>query len=107
MLAEAPVSEELRAMTGMITGSPALLGREQQIFARYTTSLAEVIAGETGAAAEDIRPWVAANALLGLHRALIGYARQRILAGAVNPALSRDVRAQATQALAALEQGFA
>ena len=107
MLAEVPVSEELLAMTRMIAESPALRAREQQIFARYTASLAELIARETAAAPDDIRPWAAANALLGIHRALIDYARQRILAGTVNPALSRDVRAQARRALAALEQGFA
>jgi hypothetical protein len=53
-----------------------------------------------------IRPWVTANALLGVHRALIGYARERILAGAENPRLAREVRAQAEDALAAVESGF-
>jgi AcrR family transcriptional regulator len=106
MLADTPISEDLRAITRMIAESPALLAREHEIFARYTGSLADLIADQTGAKPGDIRPWVAANALLGIHRALIDYARRRILAGAENPALSRDVRAQAKQALAALERGF-
>jgi hypothetical protein len=66
----------------------------------------EPIAAETGARPGDIRPWVTANALLGVHRALIGYARERILAGAENPRLAREVRAQAEDALAAVESGF-
>ena len=33
----------------MITESPALLAREQQIFAGYTASLAALLAEETGA----------------------------------------------------------
>ena len=78
----------------MIVESPALRGREQQIFARFTDSLAELIAAETGARPGDIRPWVTANALLGVHRALIGYARERILAGGESPEISRDVRAR-------------
>jgi AcrR family transcriptional regulator len=106
LLAEAPLSPELVALTRMIVESPALRAREQQILARYTDSLGELIAAETGARPGDIRPWVTANALLGVHRALIGYARARILAGAENPELAREVRAQAEDALAAVEGGF-
>ena len=106
MLAETPLNPELVALTRMIAESPALRAREQQIFARYTKSLAGLIAGETGARPGDVRPWVTANALLGIHRALIDYARSRILAGAENPALARDVRRQGERALAALEGGF-
>ena len=105
LLAEAPLSPELIALTRMIVESPALRGREQQIFARFTDSLAELIAAETGARPGDIRPWVTANALLGVHRALIGYARERILAGGESAEISRDVRAQAEDALAAVEGG--
>ena len=106
MLAETPVSDELKAMSRMIAESPALRAREQQVFARYTQSLAELIAHETGAEPHDVRPQVMANALLGIQRALVDYTRTRILAGAGNPGLARDVRAQAEGALAALERGF-
>src|ERR671932_608695 len=50
--------ERLAAVTRTIVESPALLAREQQIFARYTDSLAMLIAEEQGAEAADIRPWV-------------------------------------------------
>ncbi len=100
-------AEALRAITRVITESPALLAREQQVFARYTDSLAAVIGEETDAAAGDVEPWVVANALMGVHRALIDYVRQRLLAGAVTPArLARDVRAQGEQALKLLERGL-
>lgn len=107
LLVEVPLSEELVALTRMITASPSLRAREQQIFARYTDALAGVIAAETGAPEGDVRPWVTANALIGVHRSLVDYVRGRILAGARNPALSRDVRAQAEAALAAVAAGFA
>jgi AcrR family transcriptional regulator len=100
-------AETLRAITRTITESPALLAREQQVFARYTSSLAAVIAQETEAAADDVEPWVVANALMGVHRALIDYVRQRVLADGFTPSrLARDVRAQGEQALARLERGL-
>jgi AcrR family transcriptional regulator len=98
--------ERLASITRVIDGSPALLAREQQIFARFTDSLAALLAAEQGAEGM-IEPWVTANALMGVHRALVTYTRDRIVAGARNPKLSRDVRAQGRAALAALERGLA
>ena len=98
--------ERLAELTRMIMESPALLARERQIFERYTTSLAALIAEETGAGTDDIEPWVAANALMGVHRALVDYTRRRIVAGVRNPRLSREVRAQGKRALEALEGGL-
>ena len=98
--------EHLAAVSRMIEDSPALRAREQQIFAAYTDSLAALIRDEQGAAPQDIEPWIVANALIGVHRALVGYARRRVVAGARQPRLARDVRAQATRALALLEQGL-
>jgi AcrR family transcriptional regulator len=98
--------EQLAALTRMITESPPLLAREQQIFAGYTTSLATLIAEEQGADAGDVEPWVAANALMGVHRALVHFARRRIVEGARPPRLTREVRAQADRAFARLDQGL-
>ncbi len=98
--------ERLAALTRMLSESPALLARERQIFERYTTSLAALIAEETGADSDDIEPWVAANALMGVHRALIDYTRGRVVAGARNPGLDREVRARGRRALEALERGL-
>ena len=98
--------ERLAMLTRTITESPALLAREQQIFARYTDSLAALLADELGAKAGDARPWVAANAMMGAHRAIVAHARRRIVEGARHPALAREVRARAEEALALLEQGL-
>jgi AcrR family transcriptional regulator len=98
--------ERLTALTRMITQSPALLAREQQVFAGYTASLAALIADERGADADDIEPWVAANAMMGVHRALVDYARRRILEGARHPRLAREILAQSDQALTLLERGL-
>jgi AcrR family transcriptional regulator len=98
--------DQLVAITRTITDSPALLAREQQILAGYTDSLAALIADETGARAGDVRPRVAANALMGVHRALIDFTRRRILAGGPTPRLPREVRAQADRAFALLGDGL-
>jgi AcrR family transcriptional regulator len=98
--------EYLARITRMISESPALLAREREVFDRYTASLAALIAEEAEAGADDVEPWVAANALMGVHRAIVDYSRRRILDGARNPALYRAVRAQGKRAVAALEQGL-
>ena len=98
--------ERLAALTRMIVESPSLLAREAQIFAGYTASLAALIAEETGAAADDVEPWVAANAMMGVHRRLIDYTRGRIVAGARHPELAADVLEQADRGLALLARGL-
>lgn len=100
--------EQLRTVTRTITTSPALLAREQQVFARYTRSLAALIAEETGARADDVEPWVTANAMIGIHQALIEFVRRRSLAGDdERTRLARDLRAQAHRAFTRLETGLA
>src|SRR6187549_1531799 len=49
--------------------------REQQVFERFTGSLARMLADETGAQPDDVEPWVAANAMMGVHRALVRFTR--------------------------------
>jgi len=95
--------EQITSFTRMISESPALLAREAQIFAGYTDTLAGLLAEATGARADDVRPRVAAHAMIGVHRALIDYSRRRIVSGDLGPRLTRDIRAQARQAFALLE----
>jgi hypothetical protein len=98
--------DRFAATTRVITESPALLAREQRIFAGYTESLAALLAEETKAKPDDIEPLVVANALMGVHRFLVDYTRRQIVAGVRNPQLSRRVRAQGNRALATLESGL-
>jgi AcrR family transcriptional regulator len=100
-------ARELVAVTRMIAASPALLARERQIFARYTDALAQLIAEETGSRAGDPRPYVVANALIGVHRALIAYVRERLDTGASDRRrLAREVRRRGENALALLADGL-
>src|SRR5436305_3678181 len=53
--------EHLAAITRVITESPALLAREQQIYGEYTAALASLLVTETGANPGDVEPWVVAR----------------------------------------------
>jgi AcrR family transcriptional regulator len=103
---DAEATRQLHTITRVITESPTLLARERQVFERYAEALAALIADETGAASTDVEPRAVANALLGVHRALIDYSRERALAGAHASRIARELRAQAKQAFARLERGL-
>ncbi|MGN6169242.1 MAG: TetR/AcrR family transcriptional regulator [Solirubrobacteraceae bacterium] len=108
LAARDPVQVEyLAAITRVITQSPALLAREQQIYAKYIDALAELLATETGARRGDLQPRLVARTLIGLHQALVDYSRREILAGTRNPTLARRVRRQAQQAIELLSKGLA
>jgi AcrR family transcriptional regulator len=96
----------LREVTRILTASPALLARERAILDRYTATLATLIADERRMAPDAIEPWVIANALIGLHRTLIGYVRREVLAGTDQARIARTVRRDGRRALALLKKGL-
>jgi AcrR family transcriptional regulator len=99
--------EHLAAITRVITESPALLAREQLLYAKYTDALAELLITETGPSRGDLEAWVVARTLIGLHQATVDYSRREILSGTRNPTLARRVRRQTQQALELLSNGLA
>jgi AcrR family transcriptional regulator len=101
------VARRLLEISQVINDSPALLAREQQILARYTDSLTDLIADETRAGADDPRPAVTAAALIGVHRTLIDHVRRHLLAGDDLPGLARNTRRVARKAFAHLEHELA
>jgi AcrR family transcriptional regulator len=103
---DADARDRLAGITRMIAGSPALLARERETLARYTASLAALIAEEQGAGPTDVAPVVAANALMGVHHALVAQARAGVLAGTPHARLREGLLAQAGRALELLERGL-
>ena len=98
----------LIAVSRMIAASPALRSREREILARYTTSLAELIAEDTAADLDDLRPWVTARALIGTHQSLIEFVRHHLAGGPVDHVeLARQVWARGREAMDLLEHGLA
>ncbi len=106
MLADTGATAELQELTRLIVESPALLGYEDQVYARFTRELADELAAEIDAGPGDIEPSVVAHALIGLHRSLVAYARAGTMAGLSNASVARGVRDQAKQAIALLETGL-
>ena len=97
----------LRTVAEIIESSPALLSREQQIYGRYTDLLATLIVEQAAAHGDDLQAWVIANALMGVHRALVRHVRNALLADMPPMQIVREVRRQASVAFAQLDRGLA
>ena len=97
----------LTGISKMIAASPALLAREREILARYTASLAALIAEDTAADPGDLRPRVVARALIGIHHSLIELVRRLLDEPTGQARLADEVRTRGRQALDLLEQGLA
>jgi AcrR family transcriptional regulator len=93
-------------LTRLVSASPSLIARERQIVARYTDALAELLAEETAAAPDDIRPRVAAEAMMAFHRSLIDFVRQRALSRRSGAQLAAEIRAAGERALTLVEGGL-
>ncbi|HET9322416.1 MAG TPA: TetR family transcriptional regulator [Gaiellaceae bacterium] len=100
-------TRQLQTISRVIADSPALLARERQVFDRYAAALAALIAEETGSVTDDVEPRTVANALVGVHRALIEFSRRRALVGARASRIGPELRAQGERAFARLEGGVA
>ncbi len=103
---DADAPQRARTVNRVIGDSPALQARERQALARTTDSLAGLLAEETGTDRDDIHAYVAANALMGVHRALVDYVRRRVLADDNLTELDTDVRNLSAEAFALLERGL-
>ena len=99
-------TDGMRRVARVMTGSPALQARERQILDRYTSTMAALIGEERGMSPGDPEPWVMANALIGVHRALVSYTHRQALEGVPNRRIARNVLRHGKRALAILEQGI-
>jgi AcrR family transcriptional regulator len=104
--ADRAASEQLRAGLRMITSSPSLLAREEQIYARFIDVLATHLRDETGVGPDDPEPWIAANAMIGVHRALVQHVRTRALAGISNRGIGVEIGRHGQAALSLLRRGL-
>jgi AcrR family transcriptional regulator len=91
----------------LVAASPALRVREREILARYADRLRDELAAEIGAEAGDLRPTVAAHALMAVHRAVIDGYRRGLLAHEPVTKLSPRMHAAAEDAFDLLADGLA
>ncbi len=97
----------LRTVNGVIAASPTLLAREHQALAQAADALADLILTEAGESADRIEASVTAHTLMAVHRVLIDYVRQRVLADDTLESLAADVQRLGGHAFALLERGLA
>jgi len=90
----------------LISESASLRRRELEIVADHTKTLAEILAAETEATDRDVRPFVVANALMGVHRALVDLVRRLAVEGVSAAKIGSRVAEQAELGLAALHEGL-
>jgi AcrR family transcriptional regulator len=103
---DAAAAAQLRMVSRLIASSPALLAREQQALNQAAGELGLLLAADTGAPAGDEAACGAANALLGMHRALIDFTRRRVLADDDLTGLAAEVQSQAEAAFDLLARGL-
>jgi AcrR family transcriptional regulator len=103
---DAEALDRLRTVNRVIAGSPALRAREQQVINHTADIIATLLAADTGTPDSGLISQVAANALMGVHRALIDYVRRRALSGDELAGLAAEVRTLTAAAFALLEQGL-
>lgn len=100
--------ETLRRLTNLsriIAGSPALQARERRALDECSAALAAELALGTATAEQTVAAQAAANAMLGLHRALVDEVRRRVLAGQIT-GLAADVAAATRASVALLAAGL-
>ena len=98
--------DRIRTINQLFTASPALLAREQQALNQAAWTLTDVLAADAAVFPGDLRPQVAANALIGVHRALLDHVRRRSQSGEGLAGLAAEVRKLAADAFELLEQGL-
>ena len=93
--------QRARTTARVIASSPALQARERQAFAQ----IARDLAGELGE--DGLVAWAIANALVGVHAALVEHVRRRLLSDADPAAIADEVRAHGERVFDLLEHGLA
>jgi AcrR family transcriptional regulator len=106
-LAESGRAEAIARTAEQMKASRALQAREREIVERYTGQLADLLATDDGAPADDVAAWAAAAALMGAHRALVRYVRAQVVAGRRGVRLAAAARSQARRAFTRLGAGLA
>jgi AcrR family transcriptional regulator len=98
--------ERIARVARVIAGSDALQTREQQVYDRATRTLAELIAEERRARSHDMRPWVIANALMGVNRSMTRLVHQYAQQGRSPRSIARSVLSQGRKTFEMLEHGL-
>jgi AcrR family transcriptional regulator len=95
--------ERLKAIGRMIAASPALLARERASYDEAAIALADVIVRTTKLRADAI---AAAQMILGVHKSLVAYTREQLIAGIGGNTLARRVATSTRSGYSLLRRGL-
>ena len=105
-LADPRAAEAIASAARLIAGTRALQNREREVVAEHTRALAEVLAEEAVTDENTVERLVAANALMGVHAALIEHVRALALRGVRGTELVDAMQAEGGRAFDRLERGL-
>jgi AcrR family transcriptional regulator len=105
-LTDEQAAEGIAVAARIMNDSRTLQAREREIDARSTEALAALFATGTGRTDRNVEAWVVANALMGIHRALVRDVHRRVLNGERGRRLGARVASQGERAFALLENGL-
>jgi AcrR family transcriptional regulator len=104
--AEPAMRKRAAVMASLIEKSPALRDREQAILRGCVDCLAKVIGDETSANDRDLRPFVAADAIIAVHRAAIAGYRRGLSSGEPAKTLGSRMQRATSAAFTLLAEGL-
>ncbi|MEX2193727.1 MAG: TetR/AcrR family transcriptional regulator [Thermoleophilaceae bacterium] len=97
----------IETMGRLVDASPALRARQGEIFDEFAHILAEVIREEIGAGEDDVRPYVAGQAILAVQRSVLESARGRVVRGERGKRLATALQSEAERGYELLDAGMA
>ena len=105
-LADPRAADAIASAARLIGETRALQNRERAVLAEHTRALADVLAEEAATDEPRVEHLVVANALMGVHAALLEFVRALVLRGVRGPELLEAVQAEGARALDVLERGL-
>lgn len=106
-LARPEAAQAIGAAGRMLAETRSLRDRERALIADQTRALATAISADLGTSGRSVEVSVVANALMGVHAALIERSRSLVMGGVEGEELARAVTDEAKRAFDALERGIA
>ena len=105
-LADPGAAEAIASAARLIAGSRALQHRERAVLAEHTRALAEALTEEAASDEHPVEISVVANALMGVHAALLDHVRALAMEGVRGGELVEAMEAAGARAFNRLERGL-
>ena len=105
-LSDPRAADAIASAARLIAGTSVLQNRERAVVAEHTRALASVLAEETAAHEGRVEGLVVANALMGVHAALLEHVRALAVRGVRGAQLVEAMEAEGARALDRLERGL-